>query len=285
MLPGTMAAVPGSATPARPLPAAATRFGTPVYVLDMADVAAAAARLEAAFGPPWHRLYSLKANDLPAITSFLHSHGWGASVVSAGEWRHARGGGVANESVAFEGLGKTDAQLELWSARPPRAARCAGSRSSPGRRPRCWPGLPGAAGLGRRRPAAAGPPAPPQPRGHAGDPAGVRGRRAGEQVRHELSGDPGARAKRRAGRARATTARDPRARGVGPDRRPGVLPRRGQRGAGCSRPCGPSAGPQRPLAGWTRSTSAAGFRCPAAARPGPEAFRDALVAALHEAKP
>lgn len=92
---------------------AAARFGTPVYVIDMAGVAAAAARLTAAFGRPWLRLYSLKANDLPAITSFLHSHGWGASVVSAGEWRHARTGGVANESVAFEGLGKTDSQLEL----------------------------------------------------------------------------------------------------------------------------------------------------------------------------
>ena len=92
---------------------AAARFGTPVYVIDMTGVAAAAARLAAAFGWPWLRLYSLKANDLPAIASFLHSHGWGASVVSAGEWRHARAGGVANESVAFEGLGKTDAQLEL----------------------------------------------------------------------------------------------------------------------------------------------------------------------------
>ena len=50
---------------------------------------------------------------MPAVASFLHSHDWGASVVSTGEWQHARAGGVANESVAFEGLGKTDAQLEL----------------------------------------------------------------------------------------------------------------------------------------------------------------------------
>lgn len=58
-------------------------------MIGVAEVAAAAARLEAAFDRPWLRLYSLKANDLPAITSLLHDRGWGASVVSAGEWRHA----------------------------------------------------------------------------------------------------------------------------------------------------------------------------------------------------
>ena len=110
---GTIAANREVRPPGPALSAAAARFGTPVYVTDMAVVAAAAAAMEAAFAPPWHRLYSLKANDLPAITTFLHERGWGASVVSAGEWRHARAAGVANESVAFEGLGKTDAQLEL----------------------------------------------------------------------------------------------------------------------------------------------------------------------------
>jgi diaminopimelate decarboxylase len=110
---GTIAANREVRPPGQALSAAAARFGTPVYVTDMVDVAAAAARMEAAFAPPWQRLYSLKANDLPAITTYLHGRGWGASVVSAGEWRHARAAGVTNESVAFEGLGKTDAQLEL----------------------------------------------------------------------------------------------------------------------------------------------------------------------------
>lgn len=99
--------------PAVALRAAAARFGTPVYVIDMAAVADAAARLEAAFAGPWLRLYSLKANDLPDITAFLHRRGWGASVVSAGEWRYARTAGVPNASLAFEGIGKTDAQLGL----------------------------------------------------------------------------------------------------------------------------------------------------------------------------
>ena len=111
MLPGTISAYREAGLPHQDLVRAAARFGTPVYVISMADVTAAAGRLEDVFGAPWLRLYSLKANDLPAITSFLHGRGWGASVVSTGEWQHAGAAGVPNESVAFEGLGKTDPQL------------------------------------------------------------------------------------------------------------------------------------------------------------------------------
>jgi diaminopimelate decarboxylase len=111
MLPETISSDREAGVPHQDLARAAARFGTPVYVISMADVTAAAGRLEDVFGAPWLRLYSLKANDLPAITSFLHSRGWGASVVSTGEWQHAGAADVPNESVAFEGLGKTDAQL------------------------------------------------------------------------------------------------------------------------------------------------------------------------------
>jgi diaminopimelate decarboxylase len=90
---------------------AAERFGTPVYVLDMMSVAAAARHVESAFGPPWLLYYSLKANDLPALAGYLAMRGWGGAVVSTGEWQHARHGGLANEAVVFEGIGKTDAQL------------------------------------------------------------------------------------------------------------------------------------------------------------------------------
>jgi diaminopimelate decarboxylase len=94
------------------LEAAAGRFGTPLYVVDMVSVAAAAAEVESAFPPPWLLQYSLKANDLPAITRFLHERGWGVGVVSTGEWQHARLGGVENQALTFEGIGKTDTQLE-----------------------------------------------------------------------------------------------------------------------------------------------------------------------------
>jgi diaminopimelate decarboxylase len=94
------------------LAAAARDYGTPVYVLDMAAVARAAAEVETAFGGPWLRHYSLKANDLPAVTRFLLGRGWAASVVSTGEWQHARSGGAASDGLAFEGIGKTDWQLD-----------------------------------------------------------------------------------------------------------------------------------------------------------------------------
>ena len=104
---------------------AADRFGTPVYVVDMISVATAARQVETAFGSPWLLHYSLKANDLPAIAGYLADRGWGGAVVSTGEWQHARHGGLANQNVVFEGIGKTDAQLDYAAAqtaagRPPR---------------------------------------------------------------------------------------------------------------------------------------------------------------------
>src|SRR5215469_5022750 len=104
---------------------AADQFGTPVYVMDMISVATAARQVEAAFGSPWLLHYSLKANDLPAIAGYLASRGWGGAVVSAGEWEHARHGGLSNQNVVFEGIGKTDAELgyaaaETAAGRPPR---------------------------------------------------------------------------------------------------------------------------------------------------------------------
>lgn len=92
---------------------AAERFGTPVYVMDMATVASAAGDVEAAFRPPWVLQYSLKANDLPAVSSFLRKRGWGGNVVSTGEWQFARHGGIRNSAITFEGIGKTDAQLKF----------------------------------------------------------------------------------------------------------------------------------------------------------------------------
>ena len=65
---------------------AAERFGTPVYVIDMVSVTAAAKQVEAAFGA-WLLHYSLKANDLPAITAYLAGRGWG--------WSRCLDGGVA----------------------------------------------------------------------------------------------------------------------------------------------------------------------------------------------
>lgn len=108
----------------RGLRLAAKRFGTPVYVIDMDAVNRAAADLERVFAG-WTLQYSLKANDLPAVVSALAARGWGANVVSTGEWSYARSAGVTNDLVTFEGIGKTDAHLEYAVAQaaagqPPR---------------------------------------------------------------------------------------------------------------------------------------------------------------------
>jgi diaminopimelate decarboxylase len=90
---------------------AAEIYGTPLYVVDVAAVNRAAGAVEAAFPAPWVRQYSLKANDLPAITELLADRGWGPNVVSGGEWASARAAGVAADRTTFEGVGKTDADL------------------------------------------------------------------------------------------------------------------------------------------------------------------------------
>jgi diaminopimelate decarboxylase len=91
---------------------AARRFGTPLYLTDVAAIEAAAADLGAAFPDPWLRLYSVKANDVPAVIAAVIAAGvHGASVVSRGEWARARAAGLPNARIALEGVGHTDADL------------------------------------------------------------------------------------------------------------------------------------------------------------------------------
>jgi diaminopimelate decarboxylase len=90
---------------------AAIRYGTPAFVTDAAALEAAAAELAAAFPDPIVRQFSLKANDVPAIVGRLFALGLGANVVSGGEWAIARNGGVPNERISFEGIGKSDGEL------------------------------------------------------------------------------------------------------------------------------------------------------------------------------
>jgi diaminopimelate decarboxylase len=89
----------------------ARRYGTPAYVTDIASVEAAAATVSSAFPAPWERRYSLKANDLPALVARLAGLGFGANVVSRGEWALATRAGVPNADITLEGIGKTDADL------------------------------------------------------------------------------------------------------------------------------------------------------------------------------
>ncbi len=93
------------------LRAAARRHGTPLYVTDGAALDAAAEAVRTAFPDPWLRTYSLKANDLPALVARIAGHGFGANVVSRGEWALARRAGLQNHAITLEGIGKTDADL------------------------------------------------------------------------------------------------------------------------------------------------------------------------------
>jgi diaminopimelate decarboxylase len=92
---------------------AADVYGTPLYVTDLQTLDHCAAEVESAFPEPWQRQYSLKANCLPALVRRLAGRGWGGNIVSAGEWRLARRAGLPNAAISFEGIGKTDQELEL----------------------------------------------------------------------------------------------------------------------------------------------------------------------------
>ena len=78
---------------------------------DVATLDAAAAAIRDAFPDPWLRHYSVKANDVPAIIGVVAGRGFGANVVSRGEWAAATAAGVPNERITFEGIGKTTGDL------------------------------------------------------------------------------------------------------------------------------------------------------------------------------
>lgn len=90
---------------------AATRYGTPLYLTDVASLASAETRVRRAFPDPWLRQYSVKANDVAAVVQRIAGWGWGANVVSRGEWAIARKAGVPNGRITLEGIGKTDEDL------------------------------------------------------------------------------------------------------------------------------------------------------------------------------
>jgi diaminopimelate decarboxylase len=90
---------------------AAARHGTPLYLVDVPTLALVERRMRAAFPDPWVRQYSLKANDVAAVVQRLAGLGWGANVVSRGEWAIASKAGVPNARITLEGIGKTDHDL------------------------------------------------------------------------------------------------------------------------------------------------------------------------------
>ena len=64
-----------------------------------------------AFPDPVVRQFSVKANDVPLVIREVAARGFGANVVSRGEWASARRAGVPNADITLEGVGKTPADL------------------------------------------------------------------------------------------------------------------------------------------------------------------------------
>lgn len=80
-------------------------------MLDRGALDAACAAVSDAFPDPVVRQFSVKANDVPAVIGEVCARGFGANVVSRGEWARARRVGVPNSRITLEGVGKTLADL------------------------------------------------------------------------------------------------------------------------------------------------------------------------------
>jgi diaminopimelate decarboxylase len=93
------------------LRAAADRFGTPLYALDLARVRENCRRVTAAF-PDAGVLYAAKANALGRALTTLHGAGVGIECASAGEVARALDAGVPPESVQYTAVNPPDRDLD-----------------------------------------------------------------------------------------------------------------------------------------------------------------------------
>ena len=79
--------------------------------MDGSTLDGACASVREAFPDPIIRQFSVKANDVPTVIGEVCGRGFGANVVSRGEWARARRAGVPNARITLEGVGKTAADL------------------------------------------------------------------------------------------------------------------------------------------------------------------------------
>ncbi|MBD3011091.1 alanine racemase [Streptomyces sp. 5-10] len=92
----------------------AARFGTPVYVYDLDEVAAAARDLLGALPAETELFYALKANPHPDVVAALRAVPGGrcrAEISSTGELDAALAGGFAGADCLYTGPGKTPGEL------------------------------------------------------------------------------------------------------------------------------------------------------------------------------
>ncbi len=98
-----------------PLPLVAREVGTPVFVYSTATMQRHARVLKQALASLEDPLiaFAVKANPNAAVLSTLAAEGFGADVVSGGEYRRARAAGIAADKIVFSGVGKTAAEMAL----------------------------------------------------------------------------------------------------------------------------------------------------------------------------
>lgn len=88
--------------------------GTPVYVYDLGAMAEGACAIRAAFEGRKHLVaYALKANTAGAVVRTFAAEGCGGDVVSAAELLVALACGIAPDHIVYNGVAKTDAEIDL----------------------------------------------------------------------------------------------------------------------------------------------------------------------------
>lgn len=92
----------------------AERYGTPLYVYDLAHIRDRVRTFQAAFAGVEHLLaYSVKANGNLSILRALESMGCGADITSGGELFRALRAGIAPAKILFAGVGKTHEEIRM----------------------------------------------------------------------------------------------------------------------------------------------------------------------------
>lgn len=90
----------------------AERFGTPLYVYDLAWIRTRVAAFRNAFAKAAPLIaYSVKANGNLSILRALHEMGCGADITSGGELFRARSAGIPASSIVFAGVGKSEEEI------------------------------------------------------------------------------------------------------------------------------------------------------------------------------
>lgn len=90
----------------------AERFGTPLYVYDLAWIRSQVGVFQEAFGEIDHLLaYSVKANGNLTLLRELHALDCGADITSGGELFLALRAGIPANKIVFAGVGKTSKEI------------------------------------------------------------------------------------------------------------------------------------------------------------------------------